>query len=352
MGIRQFKPVTKSSRFRSVSDFDTITRSTPEKSLVEPKPKSGGRDNHGHIAMRRIGGGHKQMYRIIDFKRNKFGVVGTVKEIEYDPNRSARIALIEYADGEKRYIIHPKGLKQGDTVVSGPGADVRNGNALPLKEVPLGTAVHCVEITPKKGAQMARSAGAQAQLLEAVLAQFRLDRLAREPVDRVVERVRAVVDLFDEPVVVLAGDLVQRREEVVWPWMLELPAREVDREDALHDFPRVHALQRMQHQRRLVVRHVLVRARPQNGRRHRNGVAVRVPPVGVHPVRVGGAGERNVAVLPRQEVAEEPLHQVVGLQRHGLHARVAELVDAFVQPAVLHLVVRHHAVPELVPGFV
>ncbi len=165
MGIRQFKPVTKSSRFRSVSDFDTITRSTPEKSLVEPKPKSGGRDNHGHIAMRRIGGGHKQMYRIIDFKRNKFGVVGTVKEIEYDPNRSARIALIEYADGEKRYIIHPKGLKQGDTVVSGPGADVRNGNALPLKEVPLGTAVHCVEITPKKGAQMARSAGTSVQVV-------------------------------------------------------------------------------------------------------------------------------------------------------------------------------------------
>ena len=165
MGIRQFKPVTKSSRFRSVSDFDTITRSTPEKSLVEPKPKSGGRDNHGHIAMRRIGGGHKQMYRVIDFKRNKFGVVGTVKEIEYDPNRSARIALIEYPDGEKRYIIHPKGLKQGDTVVSGPGADVRNGNALPLKEIPLGTAVHCVEITPKKGAQMARSAGTSVQVV-------------------------------------------------------------------------------------------------------------------------------------------------------------------------------------------
>ncbi len=165
MGIRQFKPVTKSSRFRSVSDFDTITRSTPEKSLVEPKKKSGGRDNHGHIAMRRIGGGHKQQYRIIDFKRNKFGVVGTVKEIEYDPNRSARIALIEYTDGEKRYIIHPKGLKQGDTVVSGPGADVRNGNALPLKEVPLGTAVHCVELTPHKGAQMARSAGTSVQVV-------------------------------------------------------------------------------------------------------------------------------------------------------------------------------------------
>jgi large subunit ribosomal protein L2 len=159
MGIRQFKPVTKSSRFRSVSDFTEITRSTPEKSLVEPLKKSGGRDNHGHISMRRRGGGHKRQYRIIDFKRNKFDVVGTVRHIEYDPNRSARIALVEYADGEKRYILHPKGLAVGDTVVSGPGADVRTGNALPLREVPLGTSVHNVEIKPGKGGQMARSAG-------------------------------------------------------------------------------------------------------------------------------------------------------------------------------------------------
>jgi large subunit ribosomal protein L2 len=165
MGIRQFKPVTKSSRFRSVPDFDVITRSTPEKSLVEPLKKSGGRDNHGHIAMRRLGGGHKQQYRVIDFKRNKFGVVGTVKEIEYDPNRSARIALVQYADGEKRYILHPKGLVQGDQVVSGPGSDVRTGNALPLKEVPLGTAVHNVELTPGKGGQMARSAGTSVEVV-------------------------------------------------------------------------------------------------------------------------------------------------------------------------------------------
>src|ERR1043165_4973698 len=114
MPVRQFRPVTASSRFRSVSDFSEITRTTPEKSLVEPLKRTGGRDNHGHIAMRRIGGGHKRKYRIIDFKRNKFGVVGTVKEIEYDPNRSARIALIEYADGELRYILHPKGLSVGD----------------------------------------------------------------------------------------------------------------------------------------------------------------------------------------------------------------------------------------------
>src|SRR3990172_2615292 len=135
MGIRQFKPVTKSAR----------------------------RDNHGHIAMRRRGGGHKRMYRLVDFRRNKFGIVGTVKEIEYDPNRSARIALVEYADGEKRYILHPKGLVQGDKVVSGPGADVRTGNALPLREVPLGTAVHNVELVPGKGGQLARSAGTSLQ---------------------------------------------------------------------------------------------------------------------------------------------------------------------------------------------
>jgi large subunit ribosomal protein L2 len=159
MGIRQFKPVTKSSRFRSVSDFAVITRTTPEKSLTEPLKKSGGRDNHGHISMRRIGGGHKRKYRIIDFKRNKFGIVGTVREIEYDPNRSARIALVEYADGEKRYIIHPKGLNVGDTIVSGPGSDVRLANCLPLKEMPLGTSVHNVELKPGKGGQLARSAG-------------------------------------------------------------------------------------------------------------------------------------------------------------------------------------------------
>jgi large subunit ribosomal protein L2 len=165
MGIRQFKPVSKGSRFRSVSDFAEITRSTPEKSLVEPLKKSGGRDNHGHISMRRIGGGHKRQYRLIDFKRNKHGMVAVVKEIEYDPNRSARIALVEYADGEKRYILHPKGLKQGDSVVSGPGSDFRVGNAMPLKEVPLGTSVHNIELKIGKGGQMARSAGAFAQVV-------------------------------------------------------------------------------------------------------------------------------------------------------------------------------------------
>jgi large subunit ribosomal protein L2 len=165
MGIRQFKPVTKGTRFRSVSDFKEITRTTPEKSLLAPLKKSGGRDNHGHIAMRRRGGGHKRMYRIIDFKRNKLGIVGTVREIEYDPNRSARIALVEYADGEKRYILHPKGLSVGDAIVAGAGSDVRVGNALPLREVPLGTAVHNVELKLGKGGQLARSAGTSVQVM-------------------------------------------------------------------------------------------------------------------------------------------------------------------------------------------
>jgi len=165
MPIRQFKPVTKSSRHRSVSDFSEITRSTPEKSLLEPIKKSGGRDNHGHIAMRRRGGGHKRQYRIIDFKRNKFSAPATVQHIEYDPNRSARIALIQFEDGEKRYILHPKGLSVGDTVVSGPGSDVRIGNAMPLREMPLGTDVHNIELKPGKGGQMARSAGMSAQVV-------------------------------------------------------------------------------------------------------------------------------------------------------------------------------------------
>ena len=165
MGVRQFKPVTASSRSRSVSDFSEITRTYGEKSLMEPLTKSGGRDNHGHIAMRRIGGGHKRMYRIIDFKRNKFNMSATVREIEYDPNRTARIALVEYEDGEKRYILHPKGLSVGDKIVSGPGSDSRVGNALPLMEIPLGTDVHNVELKPGKGGQMARSAGTSLEVV-------------------------------------------------------------------------------------------------------------------------------------------------------------------------------------------
>ncbi len=165
MGIRQFKPVSAATRFRSVSDNAEITRTTPEKSLTEPLKKSGGRDNHGHISMRRLGGGHKRKYRVIDFKRNKHGMSATVEHIEYDPNRSARIALVVYEDGEKRYILHPKGLSVGDKIVSGKGSDVRTGNALPLREVPLGTDVHNVEMKPGKGGQMARSAGTSLQVV-------------------------------------------------------------------------------------------------------------------------------------------------------------------------------------------
>ena len=165
MPTRQFKPVTAGTRFRSVPDFSEITRSEPEKSLTEPLGKSGGRDNHGHISMRRRGGGHKRKYRVIDFKRQKFGVTAIVKEIEYDPNRSARIALVEYTDGELRYILHPRGLKVGDMIVSGPGSDVRTGNTIPLAEMPLGTDVHNVELKIGKGGQLCRSAGMSAQVV-------------------------------------------------------------------------------------------------------------------------------------------------------------------------------------------
>src|SRR5213592_1351812 len=165
MPTRQFRPVTSGTRFRSVPDFTEITRSESEKSLTEPLIKSGGRDNNGHISMRRRGGGHKRMYRLIDFKRNRVGVAATVMEIEYDPNRSARIALVQYPDGEKRYILHPKGLKVGDIVTSGPGADIRTGNALPLGEIPLGTDVHNIELKIGKGGQLCRSAGMSAQVV-------------------------------------------------------------------------------------------------------------------------------------------------------------------------------------------
>ena len=194
MGIRQFKPVTKGTRFRSVSDFSEITRSTPEKSLLEPLKKSGGRDNHGHIAMRRRGGGHKRMYRKVDFKRERFGVIATVKEIEYDPNRSARIALVEYADGEKRYVLHPKGLSVGDHIVSGPGSDVRTGNALPLREMPLGTFVHCIELHPGKGGQMARSAGMSAEVV-AKEGEYVTLRLASTEMRRVHGRCLATIGI-------------------------------------------------------------------------------------------------------------------------------------------------------------
>jgi large subunit ribosomal protein L2 len=165
MGIKKFKPMTAGTRFRSVLTNEEITRDTPERSLLEPLTSKGGRNHHGHVTMRWQGGGHKRAYRKIDFKRDKLGVPGKVAEIEYDPNRTSNIALIHYADGEKRYIIHPRDLKVGDVIVSGPEADIKVGNALPLGLIPLGTTVHNVELKPGKGAQMARSAGSGVQVM-------------------------------------------------------------------------------------------------------------------------------------------------------------------------------------------
>ncbi|MEX0912133.1 MAG: 50S ribosomal protein L2 [Gemmatimonadota bacterium] len=165
MPIKQFKPMTPGTRFRATSDFAEVTRQGPEKSLVESLPQKGGRNNHGHITMRRRGGRHKRKYRVVDFRRDRHGVPALVKAIEYDPNRSANIALVEYADGERRYILHPVGLEVGQTIVSGPGSDVRPGNALPLAEIPLGTTVHNIELSPGRGGKMARSAGAGVQIV-------------------------------------------------------------------------------------------------------------------------------------------------------------------------------------------
>jgi len=177
MGIRQFKPVTPATRFRSVSDFSEITKTEPERSLLEPLRRTGGRNNKGHITNRHQGGGHKRQYRRIDFRREKFGIPAKVTAIEYDPNRTARIALLVYADGEKRYILAPKGLSVGDKVVSGPGSDIRIGNTMPLFEIPLGTTVHNVELKIGKGGQLARSAGTYAQLVgkDAGYAQIKLN---------------------------------------------------------------------------------------------------------------------------------------------------------------------------------
>jgi len=164
MAVRKLKPVTPGQRHKIIGAFDTITKSTPEKSLLEPIKKTGGRNNVGKMTMRYIGGGHKRRYRIIDFKRNKDGVAAVVKGIEYDPNRTARIALLVYADGEKTYIVAPNGLQVGQEVMSGKGAAPEVGNALFLSDIPLGTIIHNIELRPGQGAVMARSAGAYAQL--------------------------------------------------------------------------------------------------------------------------------------------------------------------------------------------
>jgi large subunit ribosomal protein L2 len=165
MGIKQYKPTSPGRRGATGYTFEEITKRKPEKSLRVPLKKQGGRNRQGRVTVRHRGGGAKRMLRLIDFKRDKFGVPGKVAAIEYDPNRSARIALVHYADGEKRYILWPVGLKVGDTVMSGPEAEIRPGNALPLKKIPLGTAVHNVELFLKRGGQLVRSAGSAAQVM-------------------------------------------------------------------------------------------------------------------------------------------------------------------------------------------
>ena len=165
MGLKKFRPVTPSQRFKTVSDFAEITTDKPERSLLRPLKKSGGRNNQGRITARHRGGGHKRMYRVIDFRRDKLGIPAKVATIEYDPNRSARIALLHYVDGEKRYILAPIGVEVGQTLVSGPESEIQVGNALPLSNIPLGTTIHNLEMIPGKGGQVARGAGSAATLV-------------------------------------------------------------------------------------------------------------------------------------------------------------------------------------------
>ncbi|API92373.1 MULTISPECIES: 50S ribosomal protein L2 [Virgibacillus] len=192
MAIKKFRPTSNGRRNMSVSDFAEITTDTPEKSLLAPLHKRGGRNHQGKLTVRHQGGGHKRQYRIIDFKRDKDGIPGRVATIEYDPNRSANIALINYADGEKRYIIAPKGLKVGQEIVSGADADIKLGNALPLVNIPVGTVIHNIELKPGRGGQLARSAGAEAQVLGRD-GKYTLVRLASGEVRLILSTCRATV---------------------------------------------------------------------------------------------------------------------------------------------------------------
>ena len=192
MGVKQYKPTSPGRRFQTVSDFAEITRSKPEKSLLTALPKKAGRNNYGRITTRHHGGGHKRQYRIIDFKRRKDGVPAKVATIEYDPNRSSRIALLHYFDGAKAYILHPKGLKVGDVVTSGPGSDIKPGCALDLADIPVGTLIHAVELQPGKGAAMARSAGTSIQLM-AKEGKYAILRLPSSEMRRVLLTCRATV---------------------------------------------------------------------------------------------------------------------------------------------------------------
>ena len=192
MAVKSFKPYSAGRRFMTVSSFDEITTDKPEKSLTVRLTKTGGRNQQGKLTVRHRGGGHKRLYRIIDFKRTKDGIPARVATIEYDPNRSARIALLNYADGEKRYILAPNGLKVGDVVESGAEADIKPGNALPLKNIPLGTVIHAVEMKIGKGAQLVRSAGTSAQLM-AKEGDYALLRLPSGEIRRVHINCRATI---------------------------------------------------------------------------------------------------------------------------------------------------------------
>jgi large subunit ribosomal protein L2 len=198
MPVRTFKPTSAGRRFRSVSDFQEITKTEPEKSLLAPLTKRGGRNNNGRITTRHQGGGHKRRYRVVDFKRRKDGVVARVAAVEYDPNRSARLALLHYADGEKRYILAPLRLRVGDTVESGPDVDIRPGNALPLASMPTGTTVHNIELRPGQGGKMVRSAGNAAQLV-AKEGGMALLRLPSGEMRRVPDACRATVGQLGNP---------------------------------------------------------------------------------------------------------------------------------------------------------
>src|SRR5690554_4102463 len=192
MAIKKYKPTSNGRRGMSVLDFQDITTDKPEKSLLEPLKRKGGRNNQGKLTVRHQGGGHKRQYRIIDFKRNKDGIPGRVATVEYDPNRTANIALIHYVDGEKRYILAPKGLKVGQQIESGEKADIKVGNALPLLNIPVGTVIHNIELKPGYGGQLARSAGAEAQILGRE-DKYSLVRLASGEVRLVLSTCRATI---------------------------------------------------------------------------------------------------------------------------------------------------------------
>ncbi|TRM11172.1 50S ribosomal protein L2 [Lentibacillus cibarius] len=192
MAIKKFKPTSNGRRNMSASDFSEITTDTPEKTLLSPLYKRGGRNNQGKMTVRHQGGGHKRQYRIIDFKRDKDGIQGRVATVEYDPNRSANIALIHYADGEKRYILAPKGIKVGQEIISGQDADIKIGNALPLANIPVGTIIHNIELKPGRGGQLVRSAGADAQVLGRE-GKYTLVRLASAEVRLVLSTCRATI---------------------------------------------------------------------------------------------------------------------------------------------------------------